>query len=247
MTWTPPETAEETAKRLLIPKRLYIRHLYRRALRRGEPELHLLPHLASRARLSVDVGANKGVYAYGLLPYSRAVHAFEPNPKLFRILQSWAEGRVVLHEAALSDRTGSAELLVPLRRRGYSNQGASLSRDKVTGPHGTVAVEAFRLDDLGLEDVGFMKIDVEGAQLQVLAGAARTIERDTPNLLIEIEEQHSGQPLEAMIDEVCGYGYACYALQNGTLKSFRLIDVERYCRAPEDRAHYIFNFVFLPR
>ena len=246
MSWTPPETIEEKAKRLLIPKRLYIRHLYRREIRSGEKELHLLPDLASRERLSLDIGANKGVYSYALLPHSKKVHAFEPNPKVFRILRSWAEGRVTLHEAALGDRSGMAELLVPRGRRGYSNQGASLSRVKVTGPHGTVAVKVVRLDDLGLADVGFMKVDVEGSELQVLAGAAETIRRDQPTMLIEIEEKHTKRPLQSMIEEVCGYGYRCFALLNGALEPFQLIDIERHCRAPTDGAQYIYNFIFLP-
>lgn len=49
-TWSPPETLEETAKRLFVPGALYIRYLYRKELRRGEPEIRLIPSLADLAR-----------------------------------------------------------------------------------------------------------------------------------------------------------------------------------------------------
>ena len=42
---------------------------------------------------------------------------------------------------------------------------------------------------------GFIKIDVEGHELKVIDGAKETIEKHKPNLLIEIEEQHSKEKL----------------------------------------------------
>ena len=50
----------------------------------------------------------------------------------------------------------------------------------------------------------------------------------------------------ADVEEVCGYGYRCFALLNGALEPFQLIDIERHCRAPTDGAQYIYNFIFLP-
>ena len=47
-----------------------------------------------------------------------------------------------------------------------------------------------RLDDLALGDVGFVKIDVEGHELAVLRGAAETLQRNRPPLLVEAEERH---------------------------------------------------------
>ena len=246
MTWTPPESLEEKLKRLLVPGGLYIRYLAQKEQRRGEREIGLIPFLADPRRVSLDVGANKGVYTHALLPHSAAVHAFEPNPKLFRILSGWARGRATLHDLALGDTTGEADLLVPRYGGGYSNQGGSLSAVKVTGEHGSLPVRTARLDDLDLGAIGFIKIDVEGFEMQVVAGAAETLRRDRPSLLIEIEERHTHRPLEESVADVCAHGYRCLALVGGVLTPFERIDLDRHHRRRERREDYVFNFIFLP-
>jgi FkbM family methyltransferase len=245
--WTPPEELEETAKRLFVPPQLYIRYRYAKELRKGEREIRLVPFLADPRRAAIDVGANKGVYTYALLQAGvREVHAFEPNPKLFGVLERWARGKARLYPAALSDTTGEAVLMVPHSEAGYSNQGASLSADKLDGQDfGGVSVRTLRLDEAGIADVGFIKIDVEGFEMQVLKGAAETLRRDRPTLLVEIEEKHTKRRLPEMIAEVCAYGYQCLALRGGVLTPFAELDLA-VCHDPERRADYIFNFVFLP-
>ena len=79
--WEPPSSLEERLLGVLLPARLHTWARARREMLRGEPELRLLPELADAARASIDVGANKGVYAYWLERCSRHVFAYEPNPK----------------------------------------------------------------------------------------------------------------------------------------------------------------------
>lgn len=244
-TWEPPLKFEERLKAMLPPS-MRIAYLHDRNLRKGEPELHLVPILADKRRVSVDVGANKGVYSYALLPHSQSVHAFEPNPKLFRVLSRWAHGQVVLHPEALSNVSELTDLLVPRSENGFSNQGASLSAIKVSGDHGKVAVRAVRFDDLGIANVGFMKIDVEGFEREVLEGASDTLRRDRPNLLIEMEEAHTHVPISDMVETVTAYGYNCFALVRGTLTPFARLDPEKHHRNPACRDDYVFNFIFLP-
>ncbi|HEY3948490.1 FkbM family methyltransferase [Phenylobacterium sp.] len=245
--WEPPLKFEERLK-ALVPPAARIAYLHRKRLRKGEAELRLVAFLADRARVSIDVGANQGVYAYALLPHSRQVHAFEPNPKLFRMLRAWAKARtgVVLHAEALGDVSGPADLLVPMGGRGFSNQGASLSAVKVSGEHRKLTVQAARLDDLGIEGVGFIKIDVEGFELQVLAGAAATLARDRPNLLVEMEERHTGRPLPQMVAAVTAHGYDALALVDGVLTPFARLDLARHHGDPWSE-HYVNNLIFLPR
>jgi FkbM family methyltransferase len=246
MSWKPPLTLEEKLKQILAPPGLYIRYLYAKQLRSGEPELKIVPFLANKARVSLDIGAHKGVYSYALLQHSQTVHAFEPNPKMFDVLQRWARGRVTLHPLALSNASGEADLLVPKRRNGYSNQGSSLSAVKVHGDHGTVRVKTRRLDDCGIDNVGFIKIDVEGFEKEVLEGAKALLLRDRPNLLVEMEEKHTKIPLAEMVASVCAYGYRCMVLQGGSLLSFDRLDVDKFHTSPESKKNYVFNFIFLP-
>jgi FkbM family methyltransferase len=205
-----------------------------------------LPQLADPRRVSLDIGANKGVYTFALLKCSAAVHAFEPNPKLFAMLSRWAQGRATLHPFALGERAGTMALNVPKSSRGggFSNQGGTLL--PVKREFESVPVDVKRLDDLALGDVGFIKLDVEGYEREVLRGGTALLRRCRPVLLVELEEKHTQRPLPDMVAEICGYGYACSVLRGGALRPFAELDVERQHRRPATRADYVFNFIFRP-
>jgi FkbM family methyltransferase len=246
MAWTPRRSLAEWLKAHCVPPGLYIRYLHQKAISRGEREIRLVPFLARPDRISLDVGANKGVYSRALLKHSQAVHAFEPNPKPLATLRAWGAGSVHIHPVALGNHSGTAELRIPKSARGYSNQGASLSRVKVDGEHSVVTVEQIRLDDLNLTNIGFIKIDVEGFEREVLEGATQTLRRERPNLLIELEERHTKTPLPELIATVSAHGYRAYGLVDGQLTAFEHIDLDRHHHNPVQRDDYIFNFIFLP-
>lgn len=247
MTWSPPLSFEEKLKGLLVPPGLYIRSHYKKEMRKGERELRLVPFLARRSKISLDIGANKGVYSYAMLPHSAGVHAFEPNPKSLDVLRSWGNDRLTIHDIALSDKAGEATLFIPRGgKSGYSNQGGSMQKLHLDREHGEVKIKVARLDDMNFTNIGFVKIDVEGFEQQVLEGARETLKRERPNLLVEIEEKHTKTPIEDEIARVCAYGYDCFVLQNGTLAPFKSMDAEKNHRNPATRDDYIFNFIFLP-
>jgi FkbM family methyltransferase len=246
--WEPPWTLEERLKFAFVPTSLYMRYRTAKEMRRGEAEVALLPFLADPARVSLDIGANKGVYTWLLRGCSREVHAFEPNPKMFRFLSRLRGGNVHVSPIALSNESGQAVLRVPRHRRGgFSNQGASLSSVKVADGYEGVAIEARRLDDMDIADIGFIKIDVEGFEQAVLDGAQRTIARDRPVLLIEMEEAHTRQPIEDAIARVESLGYRGLFLNRGILHPMDAFDGDRHHRRAVSRQDYVFNFIFLPR
>lgn len=232
---------------MLIPPRLYYSLRARREFSRGEAELRILPFLIDPARTAVDAGANKGVYTYWLERLSAHVHAYEPNPKMFDVLKSGVGAKATVHHAALSDQAGSFALRIPKTARGtYSNQGGSLNHDKVGESYGEVIVETHRLDDQGHQNVGFLKIDVEGHEMAVLDGALGTIARDRPTLLIEMEQQHTKRPIEMDLKRVTDLGYRMAFLRRGVLTDGRLFDpVLHHTNAPNAK-DYVFNFIFLP-
>lgn len=245
--WEPPPSFEERLRDLFVPQRLHLLHSLRREMRKGEREIRLVPFLSDPDRVSLDIGANKGVWAEAMRRHAAAVHAFEPNPKMFRLLERGAAPTVTPHAIALSDASGTAELRIPRGRRGYSNQGASLSREKIgDDEYGAVPIETRRLDDMDLGDIGFMKVDVEGHELAVLKGAKETLRRCRPNLVIEMEERHSKIPIAEMIAEVCAYGYDAFALDGLLLRRVETLDlVRRHSQLPP-KGQYIFNWIFLP-
>jgi len=231
-------TFEERLKHALVPGSCYIRYRAAKEWWRGEAEIRLLPSLIDRGRNAVDVGANKGTYSYFMARLARLVYAFEPNPKMFAVLRRTVGRNVTALPFALSDCSGAATLRVPSGRKGVSNQGSSLSAAKPMENFIPVVVERKRLDELDLSAIGFIKIDVEGHEREVLAGAAQTISRDRPTLLIEIEEAHSGVPLMQSIDGVCSLGYDAYFASGGRLEPIAALDQARH--------GYVFNFIFLP-
>jgi len=246
--WEPPATFEERVRGALIPPSIYYVLRARRELRRGEAELRLLPFLVDPARQAVDAGANKGVYTYWLERLSRHVHAYEPNPKMFNILKRGVGVKASVHHAALSDQAGAFALRIPKSDSGrYSNQGASLNHAKVGDRYGEVMVATRRLDDEGLDDVGFIKIDVEGHEMAVLDGALATIQRDRPTLLIEMEQQHTGRPIEDDLRRVTNLGYRMLFLHKGVLNSGDRFDGEAHHRHAASGQDYVFNFVFVPK
>jgi len=145
----PPSTLEERLKRALVPPRWELARITAREKRKGEPGLRLLPFLVDPGRAAFDIGANRGIWAGEMAKLTQTVWAFEPNPKLFAVLERAAPAGVDCRYLALSDAPGEARLLIPGEAGRYSNQGASLNPAKVEGePFMEVVVEAARLDDL---------------------------------------------------------------------------------------------------
>jgi FkbM family methyltransferase len=248
LTWTPPSTFREKVKRALFSPRQELKRIVARELRRGEPELRLLPQLVDPNRAAVDIGANRGVWTHQLAGLCPRVYAFEPNPKMFAILDAARPANAVTRQIALSDSRGVARLNIPRSARGYSNQHASLeSKWCADRDFGVVEVETARLDDLDLEPCGFIKIDVEGHEAAVVAGAVELIARDRPTMLIELEERHSDQSIEQSIASVEALGYDAFVFKHGALRPLEAFDPDADHRAAVETPGYIFNFVFKPR
>ncbi len=227
----------ERLKYYLIPAPLHAANLRRRLLRL-EPELGLLPWLVPRSRVALDVGANKGGYTRVLLSLASSVHAFEPNPTSLPWLRRIRSSRLTVHAAALGHRDGTDTLRIPMSRKGQpSNQRATLAPATAGVAYRECPTPVHRLDSLDVGDIGFIKIDVEGYESQVIEGAKESIGRCRPTLLIEIEAKHrGGEAPRVAIDQICDLGYRCYALSDGTLT-----DASRL-----ERTSSPFNWIFLP-
>ena len=245
-SFSPPFSVSEWIKFRLVPASLYSRYLVDKNMKRGEAELRVLADIVPAGRIAVDVGASKGVYARVLSGLASHVHAFEPNPKSFRWLDRALPGNVTTHPVALSDRDGEADLFLPQRGRRFSGSGGSLNPRKARSPHGTVRVATRTLDSCALGDVGFIKIDVEGAEAKVLRGARSTIAKFKPVLQIELEERHTGQTIERSIGEVVGLGYSAHFVDAGLLAGTDSFDADARHRLPAARKDYVNNFIFLP-
>lgn len=149
---------------------------------------HFHKHL-QRDKDLIDVGANIGYFSClgaSLLDRSCAqVFAFEPNPRALTLLKrnvaiNWSIAKIDILEFALSDTEGEIVLYAPRRMIGNASLYDMRSEDGQTEDDSVdaVSVEMRRLDDLIKEKgrVGTIKIDVEGAEYQVIAGAQEVLE-----------------------------------------------------------------------
>lgn len=142
----------------------------------------ILVELVRRLRtpgIIVDAGAHIGNHTAFFAEYlpHLAIHAFEPWPANLDVLRRNVKrfASVVVHAIALSDRSGLLHLA----------EDPNLGHVRVV-EGGGYAVDAAPLDAIGLpQGVTLLKVDVEGHEPEVLAGAAQTIERDRPQILIE--------------------------------------------------------------
>jgi hypothetical protein len=98
-------------------------------------------------------------------------------------------------------------------------------------------VQQERLDAYGFTDVSFIKIDVEGFELEVIDGAAETLRREHPAMLVEIDESQNGVPLDEAIGRIEAFDYDTYYARDDALVPFRAKPGEP---APTN------NFIFLP-
>jgi FkbM family methyltransferase len=214
-----------------------------RRLRRGEPELRLLAGLVDPYRTAVDVGANNGSDTWFLSRLCRHVYAYEPNPAIRWMLKKQRARNVTIFGRALSDHCGEGVLRIPVRRGRYANNEGTLG-PAVEGESGEcVAVPMSRLDDDGLADVGFVKIDVQGHERKVLSGARDMIARDRPVLLIEIH----AEPVQETIDFVERFGYRAHVASGLNLVEWSLAKAARDRMARSGQSPPpVRRFVFLP-
>jgi FkbM family methyltransferase len=231
----------------LFPKTMYARRF--RTWVKVEPELPLLPAICPKDALAVDIGANEGFFAGHLVPLARKVVAFEPLPQMLARLRKNYSGKMIIHGVILSDREGQGELRYP--SGGYMS--ATVAESNVSAVESgrvieSVMVDMATLDSFGLTNVGFIKIDVEGHEEAVLHGGLRTLKREMPNLMIEIEERHAPGALERVSALLLGIGYSGFYLDGKQLLPVGRFDPHRdQVRQNGKVGKYINNFLFLPR
>ncbi|GAA3759838.1 FkbM family methyltransferase [Salinactinospora qingdaonensis] len=202
-----------------------------------EPELAGLRSVVRSGAVCVDAGAALGLYTAvlaDLVGPRGTVHSVEPllfaHPVWNAVLRPRAGGNVQRHALALGAAPEETVIRVPVRRgslvtgRSFIDSGAhGVGSNDEFESHIDVRVQVDTLDRLcasaGIDRVDFIKADVEGAELALLTGARVTIERDRPDLLIEIEERHArryGTGPEAVVDWLTQRGYRMYALHGAT-------------------------------
>lgn len=214
---------------------------------RKEQRLFFLSELVDRERVAVDAGAWLGPWSYWLAKRCPEVWAFEPNPRLADLLRSTMAKNVHVEGVALSEQPGQAELFLPAAT-GPDAQATLSPEHALSGASG-VTVELRTLDSYAIDNVGFLKIDVENHEFALLRGGRETISSSKPVILIEIEQRFFEWPIDDVFTWIQDLGYRGWIRQEREWRSIDLFDVQR---DQLDRVEnvkstsYINNFVFLP-
>lgn len=193
----------------------------------SEPELRELDLFVRPGDCIIDVGANIGLYtlkAARLANSNGRVIAIEPGAEARRqlinnlALNSFENVTVV--GKALADEEGEATLHhVAL---GGDPQAFSLIADTSTTAGETVATTTLDAlaDELSLARMDLVKIDVEGFEASVLAGARKSLLRWKPAVIFEINTdtlKRSGQPIDGAWRELEALGYSFFKLEGRVL------------------------------
>lgn len=227
-----------------LAKLRMLHRLWRYRLRTERESLSFLLRQPLRGAVVMDIGANRGIYAYwmsGAVGGSGRVIAFEPQPELAHHLHdlksSFALDNLEVVGQGLSSRAGRRKLFRPEAGSG----GASLG----SHPAGwdSIEVNLTTLDDYYTDPrpVRFIKCDVEGHECDVLQGGARLLMRDHPTLLLEM---HHSEMEKGQLERYLGtLGYTGFFFAGA-----RRVEAARFrdfpCRKPWEIHR---NYVFVPR
>jgi len=167
----------------------------------GEHEPAVKAVIRERVRpehVAVDIGANLGLHTVSLSRAAKTVHAFEPNPLLLPALRRTLaqHPNVVLHECAVGERNGTISLVA----------GEDHSMAQVAAGND---LPIRRLDDVLSGPVDFMKIDVEGYEVNAFRGAERILCENHPLIVFEEVPQWGKTDARRHLESL---GYRCERL-----------------------------------
>jgi FkbM family methyltransferase len=214
----------------------------------GDSEIALLQRIPRSTAVVVDAGANIGAYTVMLgrmLPTTK-VFSFEPSLRTGKILRCNVAlnglSNVLVNQAAIADRDGFVEFI-------DSEIGSATNHIAPTKApeHNGVTVPAISLDSfaakLNLERIGFIKIDIEGAEVIAIRGAKDLLRNKRIELgLIELCPQNLqalGFSMPELFSEIEARGYSIHTLNpDGT--------AGRKLSAPDVAPEACWNAVLLP-
>ena len=220
-------------KKFFFPEGFLLKRRLQRSIKRSdEQEINLVKKFIKSGTDSIDVGVYRGVYSYEMSKYSEKVHSFEPNPIIFKYINKNLKKfikNIHLYNFALSNQNKTINLKIPIRNSNsnkeifeeyYEMGKATIHNENNFENYENFEIQTKKIDELNFDNkISFIKIDVEGHELEVIEGAINTIKRDKPVLLVEIEKQYTKKEVAESINFINSLGYKSYFFNKKDLKS----------------------------
>lgn len=205
-------------------------HVFKAVVKQHHREqLPILRRLIPRDGVIVDVGGHAGQYAklFARLAPQGHVYTFEPGSYALAILRAAVRlnrlRNITIMPQGLGAMPGTARLSIPLKHRrtlgfGLSHLGADGSGRPVFEQDITLTTLDAFVAQHRLERLDFLKADIEGWELRMLEGAAATLRRFRPPILIELIDHllaRAGDDRARAWGFLGGLGYRPYVEQDG--------------------------------
>lgn len=165
--------------------------------------IQTLVNMIPIGKAAIDVGASIGDHTIAYLRKAAKVYAFEPNPVAFDCLVHNCP-KAVSYNVALGSEEDALYWI-----SSAPNYGASFLT-KNHQLYNSLKVNVKTLDMFYLDNIGFIKVDVEGWEVEFLKGAKDTIKRNKPILCLEVNSGalvRAGTSSDELISLIESYGY----------------------------------------
>ena len=184
-------------------------------------ERKIISNLSSKSKSTFDIGANIGFYSLLMsrVAPSSTIHSFEPIPFIYEQLVDNISinniKNVSAHNICLSNTEADVELFYDEEFTGKS----SIKNISESSNYKKVKTRSLTLDkfcvDKKIDNIDFIKCDVEGAEKLVIEGAMQSILKFKPVIFLELLRKWSkcfGYHPNELVNILGKIGYKCYAI-----------------------------------
>lgn len=237
---------------LLHLKKIHYSYSVKRMIQE-EKDLEYIRKIVKTGSVVIDIGANVGVYTIALsreVGDSGAIYSFEPILSTYEILVSnvrhMSLKNVTTINMGLSEKKETLLMEIPHYDEGGENYYQSRIVDKANLVpdlrHYEINVTDLDsyLKEKKVEAVDFIKIDVEGHELNVIKGALTTLDTFKPAMFIEVSGSidEAGTNAQLVNQLIVKRGYKCCVLDGDAIRERQKGDIRiNYYYIPEERAH----------
>jgi len=141
----------------------------------------------------IDIGAHVGLWSMHLVKRFKFVHCFEPIKEFTEILKYNIEAdNYEIYNVALGEKGRFVDMIVPRSMTGNTHVDDGMRGKEAVrlgnsdkGTYVCKNIPMISLDEYEFDDIGLIKIDVEGYELPILKGAKETLLKHKPIMVVE--------------------------------------------------------------